>query len=1625
MPADTDLKSIIQIKGNKFRAGIKNHSHSATYNVRGGRFEIKRKGASPVYEEFGVLFSPAVPVGPGQTYWVGKNGSSFVPIGTKFPETSSTFQLQTEVAYESPANNGQSYCYWLGLQALLEGGLTTATLDLSPDYDYWPKYDSGTVSLVSNGTQWIDTGYIPNTNTEIMLVCIPHNTSGTSSIFGTKVNPAFGLYRYSSNFGVDRGGGTYMGFPGPANNRFNIQLHPEWESVNNITGDDIRERDRPLAPFNHTSSLILFGTNSAQGPIQLSSTTLYEFVISEDWTELKHFYPVEQGSTKYSDEPAPSNCLWEGIGGRYYENQGTGSFGITGGTAIVPSKYTPLFNTRRLMGNSYQTIQSTTITSGDSSFGSALALRNSDVPGQDLEPYVNLITRTGFYLSVSSGWTDYFNEVFWLLSGAEDHWDANLTSSTSIVTDYNEIIEKRKNEPNPYALIFLHTTDITNSSANCLTVGHTFNYEAFVNLGSGYPGDEVSHFIPFNAPDQLGFNLSNINSFNFLPDENNNSATKNWNPITIAKQNKLLYVRSMVSLGQGDAYVTPSAIPFVIQLPTWTNLLVLHSNFVEVDNLDEIVVRQGWNVGTGNGLAHAVVYLETKDQWNAGVNFWEHPVDGIWRGNELALAQGSPGVASDDTNLRVSNELTSRRIKTMPFTSNVNLPTVQAAMDSLIVGPNTVSITDAKSLLKQFADNCAAWTLYVSPPNYWTDTPINTNLSYEADFVETIRFDNGNYVKVNTQTSGYIDDSFKLTLQRDGDAILLQRRQGESAFTRSIKTDTVYAEFAATMQISKNPNFAAILYSETKQFPDRTMWTGTSFTEVFNGPDLTNEDYEGTCYVRYLINTLDSQHRLTVHPQRISPTFEFEVSSFNRPVIESQSIEHSVWGGFNFNQRITSTMQLAVEIHYYFRLPGEELFREPRIVNTTLNVGVNEWGNVESYNLGPNHDEPGQRVEGYQEIYFTDFPEEAPLILDTDNPGIPNIVSGQRSFTSSDLWQQQPLVLAPLFITPNGILELRPNFIRYNLEEGPYQTNVVMQQYEITIGGNNPHSGEIFELSGQDSIILYGMSVGDTVSYNVTAILSTSLGFEVLKQVTASSNIVTVKADESRFPRLAYEFKESDNQLLRVEANLVEHYRGEFTFFKNAIADGLELYLQSGVASEVMSTWEDSSDNNNNATLQSYQSPTLLGTIFNPASITFTDHVNRSYIEAPIYWKDLNGNFTMSVATSIAKMDNHLAIGGGKDGYTAVPGVSFGECNNGFLDFGIVTRPMISIPQSELNLDQIYVFTMTCENSQKISLYIDGMLYQTINFEEPFSITGDYKFWLGTANSPDSHSNRYFEGTIYGASLHNRALTAPEVATNFRNTRHGAYPIQGQQIIIVNELGEEFFNQTIGTMNATVDGTEISPITDDIYNNYIRRPGTYTFTSRFSYFDELLEESVTELETHILELSDYVIPSFSYLDVIVPTPLRTFTPISIDFQVDNVMGSVRPDIIEAIWRPVRLRISVQINDGTIIESDYSVTVGARQTLDIPAIVNNGDIIKIQAAVEYEFVIVDYVSYVEANRVISTDEWSEYTVAPTDVWIGKTHSLTFEVMTDTIYKRIEEEDEVIVRRLFVDNGGNEE
>ena len=189
------------------------------------------------------------------------------------------------------------------------------------------RYDAYTPIeyLESTGTQYIDTGYIPNQDTEVKLkVMIDaienkyNNICGSGESYNSKV---FELYIWDGIFGSNYGNSnTPSGVLINANDVIEIDKNKNIVtfSVNNITKSVINQ---VYSNFVSPYQMRIFGITRPQSVSYLYDTgkmKLYYFQIYDNDVLVRDFIPVLDGNG--------TPCMYDKVEGKFYYNAGTGQF---------------------------------------------------------------------------------------------------------------------------------------------------------------------------------------------------------------------------------------------------------------------------------------------------------------------------------------------------------------------------------------------------------------------------------------------------------------------------------------------------------------------------------------------------------------------------------------------------------------------------------------------------------------------------------------------------------------------------------------------------------------------------------------------------------------------------------------------------------------------------------------------------------------------------------------------------------------------------------------------------------------------------------------------------------------------------------------------------------------------------------------------------------------------------------------------------------------------------------------------------------------------------------------------------------------------------------------------------
>ena len=175
--------------------------------------------------------------------------------------------------------------------------------------------------IESTGTQYIDTGYIPNQDTkvDISLIIKEYNSPTNTALFSARDT-------YDNrNYGLICGGDKTM-FPGySAQNAssgvrasLNV-LHSIVKDKNKTYYDDTLIWTNTYSTFSAPYTLWIFACHQTSAEAFLSKLKLYSCKIYDNGTLVRNFIPCY----RYSDG---IEGLYDTVGKQFYTNQGTGRF---------------------------------------------------------------------------------------------------------------------------------------------------------------------------------------------------------------------------------------------------------------------------------------------------------------------------------------------------------------------------------------------------------------------------------------------------------------------------------------------------------------------------------------------------------------------------------------------------------------------------------------------------------------------------------------------------------------------------------------------------------------------------------------------------------------------------------------------------------------------------------------------------------------------------------------------------------------------------------------------------------------------------------------------------------------------------------------------------------------------------------------------------------------------------------------------------------------------------------------------------------------------------------------------------------------------------------------------------
>jgi hypothetical protein len=178
------------------------------------------------------------------------------------------------------------------------------------------------------GTQRINTGIKGSSNLRVVDV-IQNTISTDTPLFGSRAGMNNQSWCYWQQVGsqvltdCNTTGYSVARSNAPFNQRLIIDKD---KNVTKVNGTVIHTAS--AASFSNTIDLYLGNVGTAAQHANNFNGTMYSCKIYDNDVLVRDFVPVPQDNTKYSSSPAPSNCMWDKVTQQYFENAGTGNFGI-------------------------------------------------------------------------------------------------------------------------------------------------------------------------------------------------------------------------------------------------------------------------------------------------------------------------------------------------------------------------------------------------------------------------------------------------------------------------------------------------------------------------------------------------------------------------------------------------------------------------------------------------------------------------------------------------------------------------------------------------------------------------------------------------------------------------------------------------------------------------------------------------------------------------------------------------------------------------------------------------------------------------------------------------------------------------------------------------------------------------------------------------------------------------------------------------------------------------------------------------------------------------------------------------------------------------------------------------
>ena len=182
--------------------------------------------------------------------------------------------------------------------------------------------------IQSSGTQYIDSGFVPNQDTRVYAECVLATASSTQALFGCRVSSSSRQYQFVTQGGAYRTDYnttiTNLSAASFGTAKFTVDKN---KNVTYLNGTSVATHT--YASFTCPGNMYIFATNNNGALYANASAKLYCMKVYDNGTLIRDFIPCQNASGAVG--------LWDDVNGVFYGNAGTGAF--TAGPVIqAPGK---------------------------------------------------------------------------------------------------------------------------------------------------------------------------------------------------------------------------------------------------------------------------------------------------------------------------------------------------------------------------------------------------------------------------------------------------------------------------------------------------------------------------------------------------------------------------------------------------------------------------------------------------------------------------------------------------------------------------------------------------------------------------------------------------------------------------------------------------------------------------------------------------------------------------------------------------------------------------------------------------------------------------------------------------------------------------------------------------------------------------------------------------------------------------------------------------------------------------------------------------------------------------------------------------------------------------------------